>query len=56
LKFQGKLLLERMDSIFSNMENTFYYIDNILVVTYKGFDNHMNYLEEVLQRLHLHNI
>ena len=47
---------ERIDSIFSDMENIFCYIDNILVVTHKGFDDHMNYLEEVLQRLRLHNI
>ena len=45
-----------MDSIFSDMENVFYYINNILVITHKGFDDHMNYLEEVLQCLRLHNI
>ena len=47
---------ERMDSIFSDMEHVFCYIDNILVVTHKGFDDHMNYLEEVLQRLRLNNV
>ena len=47
---------ERMDSIFSDMENIFCYIDNILVISHKGFDDHINYLEEVLHCLYLHNI
>ena len=47
---------ERMDSIFSDIEHVFCYIDNILVVTHKGFDDHMNCLEEVLQRLRANNI
>ena len=47
---------EKMDSIFSDMENIFCYIDKILLVSYDGFDDHLQQLEKVLLRLHEHNV
>ena len=45
-----------MDAIFHDIEHAFCYVDNMLLVTHKGFDDHMDRLEEVLHRLQQHNI
>ena len=47
---------EKMDAIFSDMDHVFCCIDNILLVTHRGFEDHMEKLENVLQRLHHHNV
>ena len=45
-----------MDSIFSDNENVFCYIDNMLLVTHNGFEDHLQQLDEVLSRLRDNNV
>ena len=37
---------EKMDSVFSDMENIFCYVDNILLVSHDGFDDHLRQIEK----------
>ena len=45
-----------MDSIFLDNENIFCYIDNMLLVTHHGFDDHLQQLDQVLSRLRDNNV
>ena len=41
----------RLGQLFSDMENVLIYIDDILVVTHGSFEEHLEVLEEVFNRL-----
>ena len=45
-----------MDAIFSDNENIFCYIDNILLVTHNVFEDNLQQLDEILLRLRNHNV
>ena len=45
-----------MDSIFSDDENVFCCIDNILLVAHDGFEDHLNQIDEVSSRLTNNNV
>ena len=47
---------EKMDAVFHDVEQVFCFIGNILLVTHHGFDDHMDQLEGLLQRLRENNI
>jgi hypothetical protein len=45
-----------MSAIFSDMENIICFIDNIALITNGSFENHLNQLDEILQRLKENNL
>jgi hypothetical protein len=47
---------EKMSAIFSDMENVIRFIDDIALITNGSFENHLNQLDEILQRLKENNL
>jgi hypothetical protein len=47
---------EKMSAIFSDMENVICFIDDIALITNGSFENHLNKLDEILQRLKENNL
>jgi hypothetical protein len=45
-----------MSAIFSDMENVICFIDDIALITNGSFENHLNKLDEILQRLKENNL
>jgi hypothetical protein len=47
---------EKMSAIFLDMESVICFIDNIALITNRSFENHLNQLDEILQRLKENNL
>jgi hypothetical protein len=47
---------EKMCAIFSDMENIICFIDDTALITNRSFENHLNQLDEILQRLKANNL
>jgi hypothetical protein len=47
---------EKMSAIFLDMENIICFIDDIALITNGSFENHLNKLDEILQRLKENNL
>ena len=56
LNYSPDAFQEKMDSIFSDDENVFCCIDNILLVAHDGFEDHLNQIDEVSSRLTNNNV
>ena len=50
------MCFKKMDSIFSDNENVFCYVDTTSLATHHGFDNHTQQLDEMSSRLWTHNV
>jgi hypothetical protein len=55
-KVSPNIYQEKMSAIFSDMENIICFIDNIALITNGSFENHLNQLDEILQRLKENNL
>ena len=45
------IIREKMNKLFDGLENFRTYIDDLLIISNKSFDNHMNKLYKVLRKL-----
>jgi hypothetical protein len=56
LSLSPNIYQEKMSAIFSDIENIICFIDDIALIMNGSFENHLNQLDETLQRLKANNL